>query len=497
MAFVIALDKPIRQGQQRYQMLVLQTTKEMDEITINLDEETLEKEYNSQLDPVMQGMLCNLIAKTFKVISKKKVFVPGKFENAYGKPCVKCALRASEGHLYPLEKSFVFIHKPPVLIRFDEVDSVEFQRYAGGQGSTRNFDLSVKLKKASGDASAKEYMFSGIDRSDFDSLYNFLSGKKIRIINTQDALNDNPRPTYTLDVDDVDDESDDEDFGSDDGSVSSDESIDEEDNDVEMVPEDDDSDLEEARARSKKDKRAKREDSDDGDAPKKKKKKQQKLSAASPKKKKQQKLSAVSPKKKKAKKDPNAPKRAMTAYMFYNQAIRAPLKKENPDLSFGDLGKLIGQKYKALTVEEKQKYNDQAVEAKAKYEKAMANYTPPEPESDDSDDDATKKSASSKKKKAKKDPNAPKRGLSAYMYFNQEKRSQLKEENPDLSFGDLGKLVGQKYKAMTPEEKAKYDKMAKDDKERYVREMKAYKSKEKPKEEPDDDISDSAESDSD
>ncbi len=37
----------------------------------------------------------------------------------------------------------------------------------------------------------------------------------------------------------------------------------------------------------------------------------------------------------------------------------------------------------------------------------------------------------------------------------------------------------------------------KDDKERYVREMKAYKSKEKPKEEPDDDISDSAESDSD
>ena len=33
MAIVIALDKPIRQGQQRYQILVLQTTKEQSEVT--------------------------------------------------------------------------------------------------------------------------------------------------------------------------------------------------------------------------------------------------------------------------------------------------------------------------------------------------------------------------------------------------------------------------------------------------------------------------------
>ncbi len=463
-------------------MLVLQTNKEMDEVNINLDEETLEQEYGSQLDPVMQGSLCNLIAKTFKVISKKKVFVPGKFENAYGKPCVKCALRASEGHLYPLEKSFVFIHKPPVLIRFDEVDSVEFQRYAGGQGSTRNFDLSVKLERGSGDSTSKEYMFSGIDRSDFDSLYNFLSGKKIRIINTQDALKDDShRAAYTLEADDDEDESDDEDFGSDDGSSSSDESIAEEDNDVEMVPEDDDSDLEEARARAKK---AKRAESGSEDGPKKKKKKQQKVSVPSP-------------KKKKKTKDPNAPKRPMTTYMFYNQDVRSKLKDENPDLSFGDLGKLIGQKYKQLTAEEKQKYTDQAEEAKAAYDKAMEKYTPPDDDEDNDSDDGTKKSvksaSSTSKKKAKKDPNAPKRAKSAYMFYNQLNRSTVKDENSSLSFGELGKLMGQKYKALTPEERAKYDKMAEDDKERYSREMKAYKSKGKPKEASDDDISDSAE----
>jgi structure-specific recognition protein 1 len=73
MAFVIALDKPIRQGQQRYQHLVLQTTKDPDEVTVNLDEETMKREYGEDLQPVMRGSLANLVAKTFKVIAKKKV----------------------------------------------------------------------------------------------------------------------------------------------------------------------------------------------------------------------------------------------------------------------------------------------------------------------------------------------------------------------------------------------------------------------------------------
>ena len=52
MAFVIALDKPIRQGQQRYQYLVMQASKDPDEVTVNMDEEALEKEYKGELQPV-------------------------------------------------------------------------------------------------------------------------------------------------------------------------------------------------------------------------------------------------------------------------------------------------------------------------------------------------------------------------------------------------------------------------------------------------------------
>jgi len=65
----------------------------MSEVAISLDEETLEREYGGELQPVMTGALSNLIAKTFKIITGKKVFIPGKFANSNQQECVKCALR--------------------------------------------------------------------------------------------------------------------------------------------------------------------------------------------------------------------------------------------------------------------------------------------------------------------------------------------------------------------------------------------------------------------
>jgi len=36
----------------------------------------------------------------------------------------------------------------------------------------------------------------------------------------------------------------------------------------------------------------------------------------------------------------------------------------------------------------------------------------------------------------KKDPNAPKKALSPYMFFTQEHREIIKEENPGIGFGE-------------------------------------------------------------
>ncbi|KAI8366236.1 high mobility group box domain-containing protein [Blakeslea trispora] len=72
-----------------------------------------------------------------------------------------------------------------------------------------------------------------------------------------------------------------------------------------------------------------------------------------------------------------------------------------------------------------------------------------------------------KKKRSKKDPNAPKRGLSAYMFFSQEQRQTVKDENPEATFGQIGKLLGEKWKNMSEEDKKPYVEKAEKDKQRY------------------------------
>ncbi|KAL1936091.1 hypothetical protein VTP01DRAFT_225 [Rhizomucor pusillus] len=72
-----------------------------------------------------------------------------------------------------------------------------------------------------------------------------------------------------------------------------------------------------------------------------------------------------------------------------------------------------------------------------------------------------------KKRRSKKDPNTPKRGLSAYMFFSQECRDKVKAENPDAPFGEIGRLLGQRWKEMSDEEKKPYIEKAEEDKKRY------------------------------
>ncbi|ORX60417.1 hypothetical protein DM01DRAFT_1332570 [Hesseltinella vesiculosa] len=70
-------------------------------------------------------------------------------------------------------------------------------------------------------------------------------------------------------------------------------------------------------------------------------------------------------------------------------------------------------------------------------------------------------------KRNKKDPNAPKRGLSAYMFFSQANRDKVKAESPNASFGELGKILGEKWRAMSDAQKKPYIEMAEKDKARY------------------------------
>ncbi|KAJ1915381.1 Non-histone chromosomal protein 6 [Tieghemiomyces parasiticus] len=84
------------------------------------------------------------------------------------------------------------------------------------------------------------------------------------------------------------------------------------------------------------------------------------------------------------------------------------------------------------------------------------------------------KGVEKKKKRTKKDPNAPKRALSAYMFYSQSARESVKQNNPEATFGELGKLLGAQWKEMTPAQKAPFDRQAEADKVRYEKEKAAY-----------------------
>jgi len=85
-----------------------------------------------------------------------------------------------------------------------------------------------------------------------------------------------------------------------------------------------------------------------------------------------------------------------------------------------------------------------------------------------------KPKAKETKVKRKKDPAAPKRGLSAYMFFANENRDKVREENPGIKFGEVGKILGEKWKELTDKDKVPYEKKAQEDKERYETEKAAY-----------------------
>jgi len=50
----------------------------------------------------------------------------------------------------------------------------------------------------------------------------------------------------------------------------------------------------------------------------------------------------------------------------------------------------------------------------------------------------TKATGKGGKEKKIKDPNFPKRGLTAYIQYSNDVRAKIREENPDITFGETG-----------------------------------------------------------
>jgi len=116
------------------------------------------------------------------------------------------------------------------------------------------------------------------------------------------------------------------------------------------------------------------------------------------------------------------PKRPLTAYMFFSQEKRPEIKRNNQNVSFGEIGKLLGEAWQKQNKDERKPYEEKAKKAKEEYLSAMAVYKKAHPNNSDEEPP--------RKKRKKKDKNAPKKPCSAFVWFSKEQRPLIKKKKP-------------------------------------------------------------------
>ncbi|XP_066534783.1 FACT complex subunit SSRP1 [Hoplias malabaricus] len=385
MFFVISLDPPIKQGQTRYHFLILLFSKEEDiNLTLNMSEEEVERRFEGKLNKNMSGSLYEMVSRVMKALVNRKITVPGNFQGHSGAQCITCSYKASSGLLYPLERGFIYVHKPPVHLRFEEISCVNFAR---GTTTTRSFDFEIETKQGN------QYTFSSIEREEYGKLFDFVNAKKLSIKNrgfkegmkaNDDMYSDSDEDQHDAYLERMKQEGKirEEANDSDDSEAGSDESFN---------PGEEDEDIAEEYDSKASASESSGDEADSDDDRKKKPSKKAKI------------VKEKKPRKKEKKmKDSSAPKRPMSAYMLWLNSSRERIKAENPGISVTEISKKAGEMWKQLSKDKKEEWEGKAEDAKKDYERAMKEYRESGGGSSGTSKKEKKKGKKNEKKKKKK-----------------------------------------------------------------------------------------------
>lgn len=326
--------------------------------------------------------------QVMKVIINRKLTGPGRFTGHTGTPAIGCSFKAAAGYLYPLERGFIYVHKPPIHIRFEEIASVNFAR---GGGSTRSFDFEIEL------TSGVVHTFSSIEKEEYGKLFDFITLKKLHVKNRGKS----DKLKYDEDFGDSDQEDEpdaylarvkaeaqerDGDNNQDSEEASSDE---------EFKPNQDESDVAEEYDTDANSSESE-EDSDASAASDKKEKKEKK--EKKPKSAKTVPEKTRRSRKPKKEKDANKPKKPSTAFMLWLNSTRESIKAENPGISITEIAKKGGEIWREL--KDKSEWEVKAAKAKKEYAALMKEYMA---NGGDKTTEKKEKPEGKKKKEIKKD----------------------------------------------------------------------------------------------
>jgi len=106
------------------------------------------------------------------------------------------------------------------------------------------------------------------------------------------------------------------------------------------------------------------------------------------------------------------------------------------------IAKLVSQAWKELSKEERNKWDEMARKDKLRYEVEKSLYTGP-----------WKIPA---KKRSQRDPNAPKRPMSAFLAYSHLKRAEVKANNADMNNAEISRVLAEMWKNAPEEEKKEH-----------------------------------------
>ncbi|KAG9434226.1 FACT complex subunit Ssrp1 [Apis mellifera carnica] len=389
MYFVVSLDPPIKQGQTRYHYLVLLFNQEEEtSIELPFSEKELKEKYEDKLPKELSGPTFEVLGKVMKVIINRKLTGPGNFISHSGTLAISCSFKAAAGYLYPLERGFIYVHKPPIHIRFEEIASVNFAR---GGGSTRSFDFEIEL------TSGVVHTFSSIEKEEYGKLFDFITSKKLRVKNRgkSDKLN------YDNDFGDSDQEDEPDAYlarvkaEAEERDAEENQDSEEESTDEDFNPNQDESDVAEEYDSNPNSSESENDSDVSGKSQKKEKKEKKEKKSKSAK--------TVSekprkPRKQKKEKDTNKPKRPPTAFMMWLNSARERIKAENPGIAVTEIAKKGGEMWREL--KDKSEWEQKAAKAKKDYSASMKEY-----EASGGQKDKKEKGEKKKKENKKESPN--------------------------------------------------------------------------------------------
>uniref|UniRef100_A0A182QH05 HMG box domain-containing protein n=1 Tax=Anopheles farauti TaxID=69004 RepID=A0A182QH05_9DIPT len=132
---------------------------------------------------------------------------------------------------------------------------------------------------------------------------------------------------------------------------------------------------------------------------------------------------------------------------------------------FVDFSRQCGERWKTMVDAEKERFHEMAKKDKERYDLEMKSFVP------------SKGMPVGKgvKRKQLKDPNAPKRPLTAFFLYTRDERDKVKALNPEYGVGAVAKELGRMWSTIDPDIKQQYLMKAQQDKQRYEQELVAYK----------------------